>query len=270
MPGFRKQKGKTDSIKRKSFNPSKFKNKSSSGTGAPRKNYVTGGKTTQSLFPRNKKALQSFNSRDVVGLVPPSLTGYTRDFRANSIVAIERENTPTLVRNAASDCTMWFNGYQHWTVIGSKCTVNFRLKGGESKNLYCGVRLTSAAARGLGDGTASSVGQDMRASKTGKVMTLTPERPSGSLSLKFSAKKEYGGSVMGNSRLNGSTAFATNSTPTDDSYFQVMAVGTDPNDAPTFEYSVRIDYVVIYTEPIARGYNTLPTGQPAGPEVNEL
>lgn len=142
----------------------------------------------------------------------------------------------------------WMSFYNHYTVIGAKCTAQF--SGNSPVQIapaYVGVIVTAGAndllattqeemweqGRTKRPGIAGFVGTSDRRGAGGKIHTKT-----------FSHKKFFGVPVAGQSQYRGNDA--TN--PSEQAWFQIYASAIGGNDPGVLSVLVTIEYIALLTE----------------------
>jgi len=129
--------------------------------------------------------------------------------------------------------------YDHWYVVGSK--VRFRILPVPGNTTNIGV-----ATFVNDDGTVLGTDITMVAEQHKAKMTsfgVNVERPQ-ILTLNYSAKKTYGGTIVGNSKQEGSSS----NDPTELSYYALSFQSLDFATSASINVEVEIDYIVVWTE----------------------
>lgn len=131
--------------------------------------------------------------------------------------------------------------YDHWTVIGSKITVTFAQLGSGATDRYpavVGIFLNDDSSN---PGATNAI---LENSFTNRQSFTTNGGNPRSVTCKYSAKKIWGGSILGNPNLQGSAT--TN--PAEETFFTIFADSTAGVGTVNFQYVVQIDYIAVWTE----------------------
>jgi len=129
--------------------------------------------------------------------------------------------------------------YEHYTVIASKITM--WLTPATSTTVPCQMALFQNSASGASFSSISQVSEQYRAVTRQSTMgSTTPLK----LTLGFSAKKTFGGSVLGNDQLQGTSV----ADPTEISYAHFVIKSNDGSTTATFYVRVKIDYIAVWDE----------------------
>lgn len=131
--------------------------------------------------------------------------------------------------------------YNHWTVIGSKITVTFCQLPDAA-----GTRPPVTVGCFLNDDTTSTGGFYAileNAQARHKTMTQNTGVPV-TIVNKYSAKKNFGGSIVNNSLFIGTIA----SDPAEQMYYTLFAESSASITACTVMWKLRIDYIAVWTE----------------------
>jgi len=196
------------------------------------------------------------------GVTPLANLGYFQDFRLGSIIDADA-NDPNDRRNAALGYSLLFYAYQHWHVVSSTIMVEFHLKKDQNDPVLVGIRRTSLANQIAGDGVnAGTVAQDFESSRYSQARVMNQEKRQTRFRLSYSAKKIFGGSLLANSELQGGSALAASAIPNENTFCQIFVIGTDPTTTPEVEFRVKIQYVVVWTEPKVLGLQSTPIEPP--------
>jgi len=129
--------------------------------------------------------------------------------------------------------------YEHWTVIGAKIT--FHIVPSTSSTYPAQFILFQNSASGASFSSTSVIAEQNKATVRQSCMGSTKPIV---LKLKYSAKKTFGGSVLGNPDLQG-TASAD---PTEISFAYLGVKANDPAVSCTFWVRVTIDYISVWDE----------------------
>lgn len=138
----------------------------------------------------------------------------------------------------------WMSMFDHFTVIGSKITVQYAIQGQtDDRSLLCGLNLKDGA-------TAYTDKNDYM---EGRNVTSRLVAGGGAgdartckLGLTYSPKKFLGISkALANQAIKGSAS----SNPTENAYFHCWVAPTGTADLDTLALQVVIDYLVVFTEP---------------------
>lgn len=161
-------------------------------------------------------------------------------YRANSIF----DPDLTAVGHQPLGHDQWLPFYDHYTVIGSKCTVHFTTANSDAS---LGSQMVGVL---LQDSTASITNPNNIMEQTGsgyKVLTNASAGQTATVSKGFSAKKFFGlQSVKDNRALIGA---AQQTNPTELAYFNVYQTALNSTHNPDFvRIIVTIEYTVLYTE----------------------
>jgi len=129
--------------------------------------------------------------------------------------------------------------YEHWTVIGAKIT--FHIVPSTNATYPAQFILFQNSASGATFSSQSVIAEQNKATVRQTCMGST--RPI-VLKLKYSAKKTFGGSVLGNPELQGTAA----ADPTEISFAYLGVRTNDPAVSATFWVRVTIDYISVWDE----------------------
>jgi len=130
--------------------------------------------------------------------------------------------------------------YNNFTVIGSKIKVTFLGQSAVQQAAACGILLNDNTT--TTPTSYTMIGEQSEANI--KYMGSTQSTGSVVLTKSFSAKKVYGGSVLGNSLLQGNAA----SNPTEQQYYTLFFQSMDIT-STTIAYALaEIEYIVVWTE----------------------
>lgn len=128
--------------------------------------------------------------------------------------------------------------YNHYCVIGSKITV--KLAGASTSNTS-----TSFALYLNDDVTATpTLSSLMEQSKSKYCVIPAGSNNIYSCTLKWSAKKTFGGSILGNPSLSA----ATNANPLETSVFTIAGFPQNLTSTQTYNMQVMIEYIAVWTE----------------------
>lgn len=170
--------------------------------------------------------------------LPANQLGYYA-FRANGMYA------PSVHLTGGAHQPMYFDQYsalyEHYCVIGAKITFKVvHVTGPTANSAYKMCAFIDS------DNAINASNIDTIAESTqGRTITQIPANQTAQAikTLKFSAKRIFGGSVLGNKALTGTPS----SNPTELSYF-VMAIEADAGQDTELAVTVEIEYVAIWTE----------------------
>jgi len=129
--------------------------------------------------------------------------------------------------------------YEHYTVIASKITI--WLTPSTASTVPCQVAMFQNSANGATFSSMKDIAEQYRCKMAQTTMGDT--RPV-KLSLGFSAKKTFGGSVLGNTDLQG-TATAD---PAEISYGYIALKSNDNATTATFYIRAKIDFIAVWNE----------------------
>lgn len=163
-----------------------------------------------------------------------TVSSYT--FRANDLFDPDYTSTGHQPRGFDELIAM----YNHFTVLGSRITVDFALQPSATYPLDCFIQL--AGEPGV---SASAIDWHERQDVKSVVISQSG-KPTGRLSYNFSAKKFFGPSrpVNDSAQKGSSTA-----SPSELAYYHLGAVAHNAASDPTGLYcSVKIDYIVMFHE----------------------
>lgn len=155
-------------------------------------------------------------------------------FRANGIFDPDQSGAG----NNVSNWSIVKNVYNHWRVIGSKISVQFIPTASTTVPQHVGILAD--------DDTVNSFDIDILRIQPDGVRTAiafnnsTPRR----LTNRYSAKKTYGGSIMGNTSLLGTSS----ADPTEQFYFTLFNSPVDGGTSVGVDAIVTIDYIVVWSE----------------------
>lgn len=128
--------------------------------------------------------------------------------------------------------------YNHWKVIGSKITVQFIPTAATTVPQFVGVIADDDTSSSTDINTLNEQSDTKR-----RQVAFNNSRP---VTIKhfYSAKKVYGGSIMGNNRLEGDAS----ADPTEQFYFTIYNCPVDGITAVGVSALVTIDYIAVWTE----------------------
>lgn len=130
--------------------------------------------------------------------------------------------------------------YNHYTVIGSKIT--YRITPTAETNVALVYQLHLNDDVTSPDQYMDRIGEF---SGTRKNLLIAPkDNRTRTLTMKWSAKKTFGGSVLGNDLLQGSSA----ANPTENSFYQLNIIPADVSTTVNFYIQAFIEYIVIWDE----------------------
>lgn len=127
--------------------------------------------------------------------------------------------------------------YDHYVVIGSKATIR----------IVPTTQIVGLYTCFINDDTVTSISDPSQQSEVQTAKThLTGLTHTGpwTTTLKWSAKKMFGGSVLSNTELQGTSS----ANPTEQSYFNVNVVNADYVTGATFDVYIMCEYIAIWKE----------------------
>lgn len=129
--------------------------------------------------------------------------------------------------------------YDHYTVIGAKATFTVTPLTANATGFWIGAYVDDDANTAVVTGISTLAEQT-----TAKVVQVAPNANNTyRLTLKWSAKKVFGGSILGNNRLQG-TAIAS---PTENQNFVISVQGFGNTDV-TVKVKAHIEYIAVWKE----------------------
>lgn len=134
--------------------------------------------------------------------------------------------------------------YDHYTVIGAKITVIFAIA--ESTPTVTQTRMPITVGVFINDDTTTTPGINgvlENATNSASSFTLNDGSPR-RLVKKWSAKKTFGGSILGNSNLTGTATV----NPAEEQFFTLFTDSSAVVEAIDVFYRVQIDYIAVWTE----------------------
>jgi len=174
-----------------------------------------------------------------IGTASTGLNGAlaTFNFRANSMYDPDQ----TFIGHQPMYFDQMSALYNHWVVIGSKITITLSQLGTGATD-----RNPSVVGIYLNDdiGNPGSTIAILENSFTKRTSFTMNGGDTKTISCKFSAKKIFGGSILGNPSLQGTAS----NNPTEETYFTLFMDSTSGVNAVNYQYVVRIDYIAIWTE----------------------
>jgi len=129
--------------------------------------------------------------------------------------------------------------YNHYVVIGSKITITFLPTAANVGLIAVGCFINDNA--GVTPTTYLGCGEQTLA--TTKYISYNNSEPM-FITKKWSAKKYFGGSVLANTELQGTSS----ASPAEQSYYSVYAQTTDMSSTTTVSVNVKIEYITIWKE----------------------
>lgn len=140
---------------------------------------------------------------------------------------------------AASGYDRIVNMYNHFTVIGSRIRVTATSKTAANTVLHVGIylnddQITPTALTSTLQTIPSTVAKIMPAASTNKLYFMKS----------WSAKKQYGGSVMGNNNLSGTAGFS----PDEQMFYSIFMQPTNITSSETVVLNIVVDYITVWTE----------------------
>lgn len=131
--------------------------------------------------------------------------------------------------------------YDHYTVIGSKCSIKVYPVFNQSVGVACdfGAFIND-------DNTTITTDPDYLAeyqTTKSRVLLQTTARPT-LLTLKWSARKYFGKGVLANVDLQGTAT----SNPNEQSYYNIYVTPADNTSVVTFQVQVKIQYIAVWKE----------------------
>lgn len=162
-------------------------------------------------------------------------------FRANSIFG--PDSTTATLRPRGFTENMQF--YQHFTVVGSRITVQYLCNTAATTPGIMGILLTAAGTSAATfDGTNDML--ETKAFGRNQKFVGTNQQFAYKVSKNFSAKKWFGTtSIIGKDLYRGNSA----SNPSEGAFFEVVFASTGANNPSAAGFRATIDYLVIFTEP---------------------
>jgi len=129
--------------------------------------------------------------------------------------------------------------YNHYVVIGSKCTVKFVPSSVTSAPCYVGLMLNDDTVTATADITA------VMENSQGKAVKLIAAGQSNQsvISKSFSAKKIFGPGLMANTELQGTPA----SNPAEQTYYDIVVQATSTNTV-LMVCMITVEYIVVWKE----------------------
>lgn len=155
-------------------------------------------------------------------------------FRANGLVDPNQTGTghqPTLF-------SVMKNYYNHFKVIGAKISVTFIPTSSGTVPQYVGIMADDDTSSSIDINTLNEQPDTRR-----KQIAFNNARPI-TITHNYSAKKVYGGSIMGNTRLEGDAS----NDPTEQFYFTIYNCSVDGVNNVGVSALVTIDYIAVWTE----------------------
>jgi hypothetical protein len=137
--------------------------------------------------------------------------------------------------------------YDHYVVIGSVCKVKFIPGTAVASNTP--MRLVGFINDNNTFASSSNINTLEEASLAKKLTTSPNNNRPLSMTLKWSAKKFFGGSIMANTELQGTAA----ANPTEQSYFALAALAVDGVSPIDMYVEVEIKYIAVWKELIDIG-----------------
>lgn len=129
--------------------------------------------------------------------------------------------------------------YDHFVVIGSKCTATITINASDNNNQICGLALRDGP-------TVDTDPNDYLEGGTVRSGHLTNERKTRVFTLGYSPKRFLGRSKpLADPDLKGSTS----SNPTESAYYHIFSAGLNATDPSALDVTVVIDYLVVFIEP---------------------
>lgn len=129
--------------------------------------------------------------------------------------------------------------YNHYLVIGSKCKFQLSPQVNSHGPIAVTVYVNDDTSRGNNNPALQAEYQSARFLMSGETVTNSIKR-----TLKWSAKKTFGGSVMANTELQGTSG----ANPTEQSYFNIDFVAADLTSTVSCVLWVEIEYIAIWKE----------------------
>lgn len=194
------------------------------------------------LSPRNTlmppKYMTQLRYVEDFDIMNPPLGGPAiRIFRANSI----RDPYQPLGGHAARGFDQFMAMYNHFTVIGSKCTATFFLTATENMCMFNSLRA------GTGVLTTNDYLESRSTSYKYASSTAETHPPPTRITKSFSCKSFLGvKSPLSETDVRGSF----NDDPVEQAYYHIGAGAIDPLfDPPSVRIAVHLEYLVVFTEP---------------------
>lgn len=130
--------------------------------------------------------------------------------------------------------------YDHYHVIGSKLTCKFYYNNPTSTSIPVIVGTTLDDNATVANLSITDWEEEQRSSSS----MLTSQRAFASFTKKWSAKKNFGGSVLANNDLQGNIS----ANPTEQTYYRFFAQPVDQSTTVSIGVQVRIEYITIFGE----------------------
>jgi len=134
--------------------------------------------------------------------------------------------------------------YDHYCVIGAKMTITFCQA--DTAPTTSQTRIPVTVGVFINDDTTTTPGINgvlENSQMKARCFTLNDGSPK-TIRVKWSAKKTFGGSVLGNSNLQGTATV----NPAEEQFFTVFVDSAAMLDDTTVFYRVQIDYLAVWTE----------------------
>lgn len=131
--------------------------------------------------------------------------------------------------------------YNHWVVIGSKITITMSQMGSGATDRFPSVVGIYLNDDTVTPGNTVAILENSFTRRSAFTMNAGDTK---TITCKYSAKKVFGGSILGNPNLQGTAT--TN--PAEESFFTLFMDSTSGVTTVNFQYVVRIDYIAIWTE----------------------
>lgn len=167
-----------------------------------------------------------------------STTGVTQAFRWKANGMYDPNHTGT------GHQPMFFDQlgaiYNHFTVIASKIRVQFIPTTSTSVPCHVGINVNDDITGIQGVAVDTIAEQTLTRNKK---IAYSPERPATVVS-KFSAKKTFGGSVLGNQNLAGATTYD----PTELAFYNIYLCAADGSTTVSCYVIVEIEYIAVWRE----------------------
>lgn len=187
-------------------------------------------------FPKRLKMTHRWTTNTTITCTTGALSG--AQVKANSMYA------PGDSFSVATD-PMYYDQmtalYDHWVVIGSKIKVTLVPNSTSTAYVRWGIYLND-------DSTLTPATIEGCCTQSGAVSKTTNSTATAQESVlvkKYSAKKEFGGSVMANSVLRGTDA----ANPSEVQYYTIFAKPVDSASSLGYTVVIEVEYVAIWLEP---------------------
>lgn len=130
--------------------------------------------------------------------------------------------------------------YNHWVVIGAKIKVKVSHSGNTNYAANCGVYINDDTT--VTPGSLASMVEQGQCSSYKMIPPQSNE--TFTFNCKWSPKKVFGGSILGNPNLQGAAATG----PAESSYFNIFVQPVDGISTQSYIVEAEISYIVVWTE----------------------